>query len=130
MADKADHPSHSGLGQAHDREEQVNGKEDPQTRQSHLASEDRLAVIVQEREDLRQEVIQLRQSLEELRDRHRSEAKATSDLLQESRDEKEHAETQYRNLLGKVNTIRSQLGERLKADAVRTDSLECYITRC
>lgn len=39
--------------------------------------------------------------------------------LQEAESAKENAETQYRSLLGKVNTIRSQLGERLKADAVR-----------
>jgi len=36
--------------------------------------------------------------------------------LEESESAKDHAETQYQNLLGRVNTIRSSLTERLKAD--------------
>ena len=130
LADEANRPSHNGLGQSHDTKAQVNGTETSQPKPLQQASEDHLAVIAQEREDLRQEVIQLRQSLEDLRDRYQSEAEAAKNQLQESRGEKEQAETQYRNLLGKVNTIRSQLGERLKADAVRTDSLGCYMVIC
>jgi DNA repair exonuclease SbcCD ATPase subunit len=37
--------------------------------------------------------------------------------LQDTQKGKENAESAYRTLLGKVNTIKSQLGERLKADA-------------
>ncbi|KAH8685518.1 hypothetical protein BGZ60DRAFT_440556 [Tricladium varicosporioides] len=36
--------------------------------------------------------------------------------LQETETAKEHAETQYQHLLGRVNTIKASLGERLKAD--------------
>jgi len=36
--------------------------------------------------------------------------------LEESQSAKEQAETQYQHLLGRVNTIRTSLGERLKAD--------------
>ncbi|CAG8958549.1 hypothetical protein HYFRA_00009865 [Hymenoscyphus fraxineus] len=36
--------------------------------------------------------------------------------LEESETAKEHAETQYQHLLGRINTIKSSLGERLKAD--------------
>lgn len=38
--------------------------------------------------------------------------------LEDTEDKKEHAETQYQKLLERVNTIRSQLGDRLKEDAV------------
>lgn len=78
----------------------------------------RFDALVKDREALRAEVSHLRQSLEDLQANHQSEVETVQTQLQETQGEKEHAEEQYRNLLGKVNTIRSQLGERLKADAV------------
>ncbi|KAL8766601.1 MAG: hypothetical protein Q9209_006666 [Squamulea sp. 1 TL-2023] len=77
----------------------------------------RLEALAQERAALRDEVIQLRRSLEKIQARHEEDMTAIREELEERTGEKEQAETQYRNLLGKVNTIRSQLGERLKADA-------------
>lgn len=78
----------------------------------------RFDALVKDRDALRQEVTQLRQSLEELQAKHVSEIEAVQGELAETQTEKENAEEQYQSLLGKVNTIRSQLGERLKADAV------------
>ena len=78
----------------------------------------RLEAMAKERSALRDEVRQLRQSLEELQGKHEEELQSMRGQLDDSREEKDNAETQYRNLLGKVNTIKSQLGERLKADAV------------
>jgi chromosome segregation ATPase len=85
------------------------------------------------------EIKQLRQLIETMRDQHKKElddvksqaehdeaAKGDSgsaeldqlrSKLQETQSGKENAESAYRTLLGKVNTIKSQLGERLKADA-------------
>ncbi|THZ88416.1 hypothetical protein D6C84_00906 [Aureobasidium pullulans] len=85
------------------------------------------------------EVSELLKSLESMREEHHKEVeqlkkqaqeaqsgKASSDSeeteqlrtqLQETQKGKENAESAYRTLLGKVNTIKSQLGERLKADA-------------
>ncbi|KAL8953543.1 MAG: hypothetical protein Q9222_000601 [Ikaeria aurantiellina] len=77
----------------------------------------RLEALVQERAALKDEVTQLRRSLEDIQGKHDEELNGVREQLEERTGEKEHAETQYRNLLGKVNTIRSQLGERLKADA-------------
>ncbi|KAL8731315.1 MAG: hypothetical protein Q9166_003539 [cf. Caloplaca sp. 2 TL-2023] len=77
----------------------------------------RLEALAQERAALIGEVTQLRQSLEKIQEKHKEEMTTIRGELEERTGEKEHAETQYRNLLGKVNTIRSQLGERLKADA-------------
>ncbi|RMZ75694.1 hypothetical protein DV738_g5346, partial [Chaetothyriales sp. CBS 135597] len=99
----------------------------------------RLDDMIRDRDDLRAQVSHLRQSLEQLQAKHSDEIKdiqakhhtqlehvqakhnaAIEDVqaqLQESQGEKEHAEEQYQSLLGRVNTIRSQLGERLKADA-------------
>ena len=79
----------------------------------------RLGAMVKERESLREEVAEVRKSLEEMRERHEVEMSNIREQLSQTEEGKEHAETQYQNLLGKVNTIRSQLGERLKADAVR-----------
>ena len=80
----------------------------------------RLDALASERAALQVEVAQLRRSLEEIQERHEEEVTGVRENLAAARAEKEHAETQYHNLLGKVNTIKSQLGERLKADAVRT----------
>jgi uncharacterized protein YPO0396 len=86
-----------------------------------LDSEDtsqRLEALARERDALRQEVTQLRQSLEQIQEKHLDETSDLQTQLEETQQGKESAEAQYKNLLGKVNTIRSQLTERLKADAV------------
>ena len=79
---------------------------------------ERLLALVKDRDALRAEVTQLRQSLQEIQANHEAELDTVQGQLQETQGEKEQAEEQYQNLLGKVNMIRSQLGERLKADAV------------
>ena len=78
----------------------------------------KLEALAKEREALRDEVAELRKSIESLQGKHDEDISDMRSQLEESQGEKEHAETQYRTLLGKVNTIKSQLGERLKADAV------------
>ena len=78
----------------------------------------RLEALVNERAALREEVAQVRRSLEEIQGKHEEELGGIREQLVDTQGEKVQAETQYRNLLGKVNTIKSQLGERLKADAV------------
>jgi DNA repair exonuclease SbcCD ATPase subunit len=77
----------------------------------------RLDAMQQERNNLRAEVTQLRQSLESLQERHNEELSGVKEELEQAQQGKEHSETQYRNLMTKVNQIRSQLGERLKEDA-------------
>lgn len=78
----------------------------------------RFDALVKDRDALRAEVTSLRQSLEEIQTKHATEIEAVQTELADTQAEKETAEEQYQSLLGKVNTIRSQLGERLKADAV------------
>lgn len=87
-----------------------------------------LTALVDERDSLREEVAQVRRSLKEAQGSHEEELTTIQEQLSESRAEKEQAEAQYRGLLGKVSTIRSQLGERLKADAVRLISLLMFQT--
>ncbi|SMQ55854.1 unnamed protein product [Zymoseptoria tritici ST99CH_3D7] len=77
----------------------------------------RLDAMQRERDALREEVAEMRKSLEKLQEKHSEEMSGVKEELEQTQEGKEQAETQYRNLLGKVNTIRSQLGERLKADA-------------
>ena len=97
-------------------------EEDTPTK-DHGDTETRLDTLVKERATLREEVAELRRSLEEIQIKHEAEVGHIREQLEDTQGEKDHAETQYRNLLGKVNTIRSQLGERLKADAVRISYL-------
>ena len=78
----------------------------------------KLQALVIERTALREEVAQVRKALQEIQEKHEEELGTMRERIADTQGEKDQAETQYRNLLGKVNTIRSQLGERLKADAV------------
>lgn len=78
----------------------------------------RFDALVRDRDALRLEVTRLRESLEEVTSRHEREMGDMQTQLQEEQSEREAAEENYQNLLGKVNTIRSQLGARMKADAV------------
>ncbi|KAI5305489.1 hypothetical protein KEM56_004282 [Ascosphaera pollenicola] len=73
--------------------------------------------LVRDRDSLRTEVIELRRSLEEIQSKNNDEREKLQETLKTVRAEKENAEHRFRELLGKVNTIKSQLGERLKADA-------------
>jgi hypothetical protein len=59
------------------------------------------------------------QPSQETNSNHEAEIQALRDELDEANEGKEHFETQYKNLLGRVNTIKTSLGDRLKADAVR-----------
>lgn len=97
----------------------LNGESIPATvAQSDTSA--KLNALAEERMALRDEVTLLRKSLEELQGKHDEELSTLKSELEETQGEKEHADTQYRNLLGRVNTIKSQLGERLKSDAVRS----------
>ena len=80
----------------------------------------RFEELVKDRDALRAEVTHLRKSIEQLQAKHDTDLSIVKDQLQDTQSEKENAEEQYQNLLGKVNTIRSQLGDRLKADKVQT----------
>jgi chromosome segregation ATPase len=79
----------------------------------------RLDALAKERDTLRQEVTELRKSLENIQDKHEEEIGSLQEQLEEANGGKEHFETQYRNLLGRVNTIKSSLGDRLKADGAK-----------
>lgn len=76
----------------------------------------KLEAMSQDREALRAEVEQLRKQLEGIRETHESEVSQLRTGLEESEAAKEHAETQYQNLLGRVEKIKETLGERLKRD--------------
>ncbi|KAI9789683.1 MAG: hypothetical protein M1816_005858 [Peltula sp. TS41687] len=92
-------------------------RQEPTTVDSTSDLETRLDELSLERQSLQAEVRSLRESLEEIQDKHEKETSTLRSELEDVQIGKEHAETQYRNLLGKLNLIRSQLGERLKADA-------------
>ncbi|PQE09235.1 Golgi matrix protein [Rutstroemia sp. NJR-2017a WRK4] len=51
-----------------------------------------------------------------IKSQHEEEISTARTELEESESAKEHWESQYHALLGRVNTIKSSLGERLKAD--------------
>jgi chromosome segregation ATPase len=51
-----------------------------------------------------------------IKEQHTEEVSTIKAELEESETAKENAETQYQHLLGRINTIKATLGERLKAD--------------
>lgn len=87
-------------------------------------------MIAKERDALRQEVTELRKNLESIQSKaasqpaedtdskHEAEMQSLREELEEATEGKEHWETQYKNLLGRVNTIKTSLGNRLEADKV------------
>ena len=87
---------------------------------SHTSDADAgLKAMAEERDSLRAEVARFRESLKAVEEKHEQELATLREQLVETQEGKNQAEAQYKGLLGKVSTIRSQLGERLKADAVR-----------
>ena len=73
----------------------------------------------QDDEALRAEVERLRKQVEELEKAQEEQKEETDQLrtdLEESEAGREQAETQYQNLLGRVEKIKETLGERLKRD--------------
>ncbi|KAM3072460.1 hypothetical protein ACMFMG_009261 [Clarireedia jacksonii] len=59
---------------------------------------------------------QHKEEIATIRSQHKEEISSVRTELEESESAKEHWESQYHALLGRVNTIKSSLGERLKAD--------------
>lgn len=82
-------------------------------------AKDRFDALVRDRDSLRAEVTDMRKSLEDLQLKHNADMNSLQQKLQDAETKKEQAETQFQNLLERVNTIKSQLGERMKEDAVR-----------
>ncbi|KXG51661.1 uncharacterized protein PGRI_090540 [Penicillium griseofulvum] len=78
---------------------------------------DRFDALVRDRDSLRAEVADMRKSLEEIQSKHAADMEALQQKLDDAETKKEEAETQFQKLLERVNTIKSQLGERLKEDA-------------
>lgn len=76
----------------------------------------RLEALSQDREALRAEVEQLRRQLENIQEQHKEEISTVKAELEESEAAKEEAEDQYSNLLGRINSIKASLGDRMKAD--------------
>ena len=80
---------------------------------------------MRDRDSLRAEVTDMRKSLEDIQSKHRTDMEALQEEVDDAESKKVQAETQFQKLLERVNTIKSQLGERLKEDAVcsRTRSI-------
>lgn len=115
----ADGPSVNGVSATEVAPVQESGQPQKSAGSAPIDTSARLEAMAEERESLRAEVAELRMSLETIKSQHQEELSGLREEIDETQSAKENAETQYHTLLGKVNTIRSQLGERLKADAVR-----------
>lgn len=102
-------------------EAKTNGVVDDPVGEAETESDDttqRLEAAAKERDHLREEVTELRRSLESLQQKHEEEITSVNTQLEQTQTGKSQAETRYQKLLGQVNTIKTQLGERLKSDAV------------
>ncbi|KAE8147092.1 hypothetical protein BDV25DRAFT_40355 [Aspergillus avenaceus] len=90
----------------------------PGSPQDALQAKERFDALVRDRDSLRAEVIDMRKTLEGIQLKHRADMEALQQKVDDTESKKEHAESQFQKLLERVNTIKSQLGERLKEDAV------------
>ena len=113
--------SQSAPEQKQDAEDETDNDQPSDIPSPSADASSRFDAMQQERDNLRAEVTQLRQSLESFQERHNEEVSGVKEELEQTQQEKERAETQYSTLLSKVNTIRSQLGERLKEDAAQLE---------
>lgn len=95
----------------------INGR-DQTSISEHAELARRFEALASEREELRNEVEKLRISLEAVTEQHRTEVSTLQSSLTAAQQDKDASDSNYRSLVGKVNTIRASLGERLKADAV------------
>ena len=93
----------------------------PPSSSSTTTTTAKLEAMSAEREALRQEVEQLRRQLETISAAHTEEVSQLRTDLEESEAAKDHAETQYQNLLGRVEKIKETLGDRLKRDKAELD---------
>lgn len=100
---------------------QQQAKSDVEPPALNAQSKDRFDALVRDRDSLRAEVTDMRKSLEEIQYRHREDMEALQQRIDDAESKKGLAETQYQKLLERVNTIKAQLGERLKEDAVCHD---------
>jgi predicted nucleic acid-binding Zn-ribbon protein len=67
----------------------------------------------------------------EAESQHEEEIQSLREELEEANEGKEHFESQYKNLLGRVSSIKTSLGDRMKADAVGHPSLKTdVVLRC
>lgn len=114
----ASKPSQTTNGEGNSTSPLTNGLQKGRVTQFDEGYDARFEALVKDRDALRVEVTHLRQSLEKIQANHENNLRSVREELQDTQTEKEHAEEQYQTLLGRVNTIKAQLGERLKADAV------------
>lgn len=113
-----------GEGESFNASDRIDSPDRPITAGSELSvsmstnSESRFDALVRDRDCLRVEVTEMRKSLENIQLKHQEEMGILQQNLDESESKKEHAEHQFQKLLERVNILKSQLGERLKEDAV------------
>ncbi|CAI7598647.1 unnamed protein product [Penicillium bialowiezense] len=93
----------------------VNVQSDPAS--DRTEPNDRFDALVRDRDSLRAEVADMRKSLEDIQSKHAADIQSSQQRADDAESKKDQAETQYQKLLERVNTIKSQLGERLKEDA-------------
>lgn len=73
------------------------------------------------------ELQKLRNELEDERELRARDAADAEERIAELQEQKENLDAQYKNLLGRVSTIRTTLGERMKADAVSSSRSSCIL---
>ena len=78
----------------------------------------RFEALVRDRDTLRAEVTELRKSLEDLQAKHQTESKSIQEQLEESQAETSDWQSKFTTLQDNVNTLKSQVRERFKANAV------------
>lgn len=87
--------------------------------------EGRLEAALKEQKVHSDALKELQQELAEVKEAHTQELSEFDERLHRVQEEKQQLDTQYRNLLDRLATIKTTLGDRLKADAVSPGAYSC-----
>ena len=86
---------------------------------------EKVEVLARERDNLRQEVAELRRSLEDIQGKHKQEIEDLQLKLDTAEEGKEEADQRHSDLRVRVKEITATLGERLKSNSVWTFNPSC-----
>jgi predicted nuclease with TOPRIM domain len=91
---------------------------------------DKLEALARERDNLRQEVSELRKALEDIQGKHDQEIKNLQVKLETAEESRDEADQRHSDLRVRVKEITATLGERLKSNTVWTIDAPTLLFLC
>jgi len=83
----------------------------------------KMEAVARERDTLLQKITELRQTLENIQEKHAQDIVDLRTRAETAEQDKEESDQKYNDLRDRVTDIRATLGERLKSNAVSLDTI-------